>query len=134
MRRFARHPWVLYIAMMQHGIWALLLLVSENGLHTAPMSAFIGLGRWGAFAALSVITGMAIVGSRYGLSRNTGLLLVLPQQAALVMSAVSVAGLIAGSHYADGVIRPWEFIAADQSGGIILAVMHTGAIIDRYSK
>jgi hypothetical protein len=59
---------------------------------------------------------------------------MLPQQTLLIVSAIG--GMVAAAlgHYADGVMRPHLFIAADQLPGVVAAVCHSFAIIDLHRQ
>ena len=135
-----RYPYILWAATLQHIVWLILLSISEAPIHTAPMSALAFLGRPGAVIVLLV----SVVGSLFGLGYWHPMLnkfptinpafLLLPQQMILTASALTACVLIYQGHYADGVIRPSTFIAADQVGGIVIAICHTTAIIRTFRK
>lgn len=54
--------------------------------------------------------------------------LLLPQQILLMMSAAGATEAIWLAQFADGVIRPRAFIAADQLYSVLAAIGHTAAI------
>jgi hypothetical protein len=56
-------------------------------------------------------------------------LLLIPQQILLLLSATGAFEAMWLGQFADGVVRPNAFIVADQIGGVLLAVGHTVAII-----
>jgi len=58
-----------------------------------------------------------------------GLLAALPQQFILGIGAFGALTFIFGGHYADGVQRPVIFMFTDQFPFVILAILHTIAII-----
>ena len=58
------------------------------------------------------------------------LLFLIPQQWLLFLAAHGAVQAIYSSSFADGVVRPWSFIFADQFPYIILAIFHTLAIAD----
>jgi len=64
---------------------------------------------------------------RYGF---WGLTLALPQQFILMESLIGAVIAISTSSFADGVIRPRLFIAADQVPAILAAILHTMAIVN----
>lgn len=64
---------------------------------------------------------------------NYSPLLILPQQFFLILSTYGVMTAIATSSFADGVVRPWQFIASDQVMWLVLMVFYTYAIISRNS-
>lgn len=55
--------------------------------------------------------------------------MLLPQQALLMMSAAGAIEAIWLGQFADGVIRPHAFIAADQFNSVLAAIGHTAAIV-----
>ena len=62
-------------------------------------------------------------------SRVRSVLLLLPQQTLLVITAIGAILAAISGHYADGVPRPTLFILADQFPPILIAGAHTLAII-----
>ena len=62
------------------------------------------------------------------------LLVVLPQQFLLMFSAVGACVAIYHSQFADGVVRPRAFLAADQCPAIFLAIFHTCALVDLHVR
>lgn len=64
--------------------------------------------------------------------RRRGLLELLPQQFTLMMSAGGAIVCIWAGHFADGVIRPSAFLLVDQIPAVLIALMHSGAIVEIY--
>lgn len=62
------------------------------------------------------------------------LLLIIPQQLTLLLSALGACFAISASAFADGVVRPRLFIAADQLPAILSALFHTCAIVETYMR
>lgn len=120
---------MIYYAVFLHGIWALMILSSDDPFGSTPVHVLEIHPRIITSALLGGTAAMAVLGIQ---KRGTtaGWLLLLPQQILLIISAVG--GIVAAAlgHYADGVTRPHLFIAADQLPGIVAAVCHTFAIID----
>jgi len=56
-------------------------------------------------------------------------MLLLPQQTLLQMSAAAAVGAMVASQFADGVTRPRGFITADQIHIVLAALLHAAAII-----
>ena len=56
----------------------------------------------------------------------------LPQHAFLLLTTGSAVNLIMQQHYADGVMRPWQFILQDQLPIIILTFAYAFAMFDFY--
>ena len=57
-------------------------------------------------------------------------LLFIPQQIFLLMTTGSAIDLIIMQHYADGVLRSWQFILQDQLPTIVLTIGYFFAILD----
>jgi hypothetical protein len=57
------------------------------------------------------------------------ILLLLPQQSLLVISALGALSAIISGHFADGVVRPWGFIMADQFPIILSAILYSVSIV-----
>lgn len=56
--------------------------------------------------------------------------LLLPQMVLLWMSAVAGILAVLSKHYADGTIRPWPFILADQLPVMLLALLYTATVVE----
>lgn len=112
-----------------HLVWASILVFDHSATQATAVNAlhrFIGnellLAFTVAFAALVAFYAM--------LSRSPWtLLLLLPQQILLMMSAAGAVEAIWTAQFADGVIRSRAFIAADQVYSVLAAMGHTAAII-----
>jgi hypothetical protein len=71
----------------------------------------------------------AIISMRW--DRNLfGAMLLMPQQATLMLSAFTAGSCIWNGHYFDLEPRPRVFIAADQLPSILAMVIHTFALLD----
>ncbi len=119
---------VLYCTAI-HVIWACLILENHAATGATPVSALASLFKSdGVLAAvLLLVAALSIVGL---ISRMPwAVALLMPQQSLLLISAFGAAAAIISAQYADGVIRPQEFIAADQAGVILAAPAHAIAII-----
>lgn len=127
--RYFRYAWMIYYATILLCAWALMLLISDDPFGSTPVSAL----RFGhRFVTVPVLLAAAALAMRGVRKRGTvaGWLLMLPQQALLMISAVAGLVAIATGHYADLEPRPRLFIAADQMPGIVAAFCHSFAIID----
>lgn len=60
--------------------------------------------------------------------------LLIPQQVVLTLSADGAFDAIWLGHFADGTIRPWGFILADQVPALAIAAAHTVAILAHYMR
>jgi hypothetical protein len=85
----------------------------------------------GALLTASVLAAWAV--TRHQPSWQT-LAALLPQQAILTVSAYAAVAAVAAAHYGDGVIRPREFILADQKPVILVFVLHTAAVVEMHAR
>ena len=136
---------IIFAAIFLHFWWAGLLFFSEaplgitaiHDLHESVLLAWdhpsvIGHGPHMAiiFAVVGALALWSEVRSRTDLK---GVFLLSPQQVVLVLSAVSAVEAMARQSYADGVLRPFTFIAADQIVICLFALAHTVAIWQVFS-
>ena len=131
-----RIKWIIWLAIAIHTLWGVLLLTGNDSVRqiTAVHSSATRVGEWLPFGVMYLtIAAMAFVGGSgfFGpLTRMRNFLLCLPQQFFLVESAWGAIEAIAACQFADGVPRPWAFMAADQGQVVLLALLHTGAIVE----
>lgn len=117
-------------AIALHLWWVLMILIDQSALNATGLASLhqyvssplflatiLGLSALMAVAALFVRTPPWI------------LMLLLPQQIILMMSATGAVEAMWLAQFADGVIRPRAFIAADQMYSVLAAIGHTTAII-----
>jgi hypothetical protein len=118
---------VLY-AIALHFVWACLLMIDHAATQATAVNALSRYINSPELLALVVATagGAALV----GLSMKSAFLvmLLLPQQILLMMSAAGAVEAIWLSQFADGVVRSRAFIAADQVYSVLAAIGHTTAI------
>lgn len=112
-----------------HLCWAIIILFDESAVNATAVNAlfrYIDPPRLlaGSVAAAAFLALYAMLAPG-----TWTLLLLLPQQVLLMMSAAGAVEAIWASQFADGAIRPHGFIAADQIYSIIVAIGHTAAII-----
>ncbi len=115
-------------AVTLHFFWAFAILTDPLALGATGISS---LYRWihpGALlvavlcgASTLTLTGLTL---RYPWS----FVMLIPQQLLLMMSAAGAIEAVFLSQYADGVLRHWTFIAADQAYSVIAAMGHTLAM------
>ncbi len=123
--------WIFWLAVATHLVWgALLLFTSDGAAWVTSINHTISLG-FNRFT-LGTVYILASVCSVYGLLSSTKyrMLVMGPQQCLLLLSALGNCVAISHSAFADGVVRPWEFIMADQSPSVLLAVFHTLALLE----
>lgn len=126
--------YIVAFASMLHYSWAVLLVVDRSAsaptaIHTLDV---ICGGRYRAAFTLCVVATSAIVYPflRRRASARLMAVMLIPQQAVLLMSAFSGIFATAVQHYADGVLRPWPFILADQAPVILAALLYTAMVLE----
>ena len=55
------------------------------------------------------------------------------QQFFMLVSAFGAFNAIRHSRFADGVVRPWAFITADQHLWLLIGIAHTIAVVDKFT-
>lgn len=121
--------WIIVYACVLHVAQGVAVLADPAALHITPIAGIAWIGRWGTGSVLISVAVLALLGLRSWLG-ILGVILALPQQALLVATAYSALAAILRQSYADGVLRPLAFIAADQIGTVLLAIVHSVAIVD----
>lgn len=118
---------VAYVAVT-HLFWAALLTASPAAMNATPVS---GLAVLGGRPLLVVVLAGSGLGSLFALSVHRWWVMwfMIPQQVLLGLSLGTAGQAVAQQRYADGVLRPWTFIAADQAPTIVLAFAHLVAVI-----
>lgn len=119
---------VLY-AISLHLAWAILLLIDESAVNATAVNALFRYVHPPIVLAIAVASA-ALLALVAMVTRPTWtLVLLLPQQILLMMSAAGAIEAIWSAQFADGVIRSSAFIAADQLYSVLAAIGHTFAII-----
>lgn len=115
-------------AVALHLSWAIILLIDGSATNATAVHA---LHRYIALPLLPPVIAGAALFAVWGMISNSPwtLVLLLPQQILLMMSAAGAVEAIWLSQFADGVIRARAFIAADQLYSVLAAIGHTLAII-----
>ncbi len=128
--------WVIVLASALHLIWGVLIWQSAAPYATTPIAGIHSIlgDLGGRVVAGSVLCAVALLAlwSMYLHKNIFTLLMLLPQEAFLVMSASSVVLAMIQGHYADEVIRARAFIAADQILYLLLAILYPCAIWQAY--
>lgn len=135
-KRAWRHNWIAIAAAVVHGIWGIMLMVSDAPLHTTPLGHFPIKNHYVAgcvYFSASVLACVPIL--RRSLDTQfTGLACTIPQQFLLMVSAWTAIASVVQGKYPDGYVPVggWGFILADQLWAISGTVFHTIALIDWY--
>lgn len=131
-----RPIYVFSICVLVQCSWAALVLFDPSAANATPLS-----GPFGFFGERQLTTGLmlltanvlAVVAILNPPSVPT-FFLVAPQLVFVWAAAAASGVAIVEQHYADGVIRPFAFIAADQNIQIAFAVMYTIGIIQHFEN
>lgn len=120
---------IVIISVILHLVWAVALMGDHSALDATALSSIY---RYIAspeliVLALTIAAGLALI----GISTTTPwiVLLLLPQQCLLMMSAAGAIEAMYLGQFADGILRPHAFIIVDQLYSILIALGHTAAII-----
>ncbi len=120
---------MIVFAISLHFTWSALLLADPSTIHVTAIDA---LYRYidNVHALAAIVAGAAALAS-WGLFARMPwvVLLLIPQQILLMMSASGSIEAIWVSHFADGIVRSRGFLAADQLYAIVAAICHTIAIV-----
>lgn len=117
------------VAIVLHLVWAATIFLDDAATGSTAISALhrfiVDTGR------LSATIAVAAVLATFGLwtRRPWVVVLLIPQQILLCMSAAGAIEAMWLSQFADGVFRPRAFIIADQIYCPLVALGHTAAII-----
>ena len=111
---------------------ALFLLAFPDSVHIASLGVFHQIFSRPFFGAFLMLLGVAsaIVGlSIHHLGRLRMIFFLLQYFFLLTMAASSLSQDLQG-RYADGVVRPWQFILLDQLSVLLIPILYTAVIID----
>jgi len=120
-------------AVSLHYVWSVILLVDDAALGVTAIDAlhrYIPMP-WLTWALASVAS-LALIAM--AAQPPWFVVLLLPQQIFLLMSAAGAVEAIWIGQYADGVLRDRTFIAADQFYSILACLGHTVAIVAHASR
>lgn len=125
--------YVILMACLLHVAWAILLRFPGAEFAT-PVAMVVqicgGPGRAAIVLVAVAVAAVVFPFRRYGMSPIQMSLHLIPQQVVLLFSAGAGVRAIALGHYADGVHRPWAFIAVDQMAIILLALLYTAVVFE----
>lgn len=134
MKRSVNISWIIWYAILLQSCWGAMLIFSPIITDiTAIHSTMLLFKHRGLLAVVYLI---AALGSAVSLTTDRfspfkHFLMLLPQQFLLLISALGAANAMYLSQFADGVIRPRQFLIADQLPSVLIALLHTCAIIER---
>lgn len=120
---------VIYATILQL-ITAAFVLLSPNQIRVARLGVFYDLFSITWIGGLLMIASVAIAIIGMFKASKYRFLYFLPQYFFLLLTAGSAMYYVMQSHYADGVIRPWQFIFIDQLPSLITTSLYIFSILD----
>lgn len=128
-----RVSWVILYAVILHMVRGVLLMTSNEPIHGTSLSVMLEIVHSQFILGLTLFAVGLLSAASFTMKRcSLSLCLILPQQFILVVSALASTIAIFNGHFADGVEHSWALMAIDQLPIIILAIMHTFSIMDKY--
>ena len=132
-----RRQWIFTVAWLTHYVWAVVLLIGgePSGWCTSIAGSLRVFGS--NHTALAVFYALSSTLVLWSMHRDRvdvlGFWLCIPQQVAMLMSAIGSSKAILYQQFADGVTRPWAFICNDQILYLLIGVFHTAAMLDVFA-
>lgn len=133
-RRLVGSDLAILLTILLHIGEGLTFVATNQASGSIGMAALLSIFGTRALAAatLFVTAGLAVVGQWHaGIRPAVRFLLLLPQLSLLIITALGAVAAILASHYADGVPRPWIFIAWDQAHRLGMPLIYGAAIYAR---
>ena len=126
---------IIYYAIILQAITVLFLLTSPVPILVASLGVFYKIFMIPQIGALLMLLSiiLATIGLFVKTQSRLHFLFFIPQYLFLLLTAGSALNYVFEGHYADGVIRPWQFIFIDQIHSMILAFLYTSSIF-RFRK
>ena len=123
---------IIYYAIILQSITGVFLLTSEPPIRVASLGVFYDLFAIPQIGALLMLLGVffAVVGLFINNANKLRFLFFLWQYIFLLLTAGSSINYIYRGMYADGVIRPHDFIFLDQLPYLVIAFVYTIQIFD----
>lgn len=123
---------MIYFVILIQLITALFVLVSPEPIRVATLGVFYNLftiPQIGASLMLLAVV-LSIIGLIVKSQSRFRFLFFLPQFIFLLLTSGSALSYVIQGQYADGVIRPWQFIFIDQIYPLVLLFLYTLSIFD----
>ena len=122
---------VVWYAVALHLIWAICLFVSPAALHATAVAGPARLfpNRFGLAILLIAVASVAVISLFLKRLTPEKILLLVPQQLMLGLSAAAALSAMSHGHFADGVTRPHTFLVADQIPTVLALVFHSATIV-----
>lgn len=123
---------LLYFVAFKHLIWGIVIISTPFVINTSTLATINSLFVYYWAGGIALITSSLI--AIYGLKRSTTLLgdiiYLIPLQFFVWLAALTAVNAVLSGHYADGVIRPRQFIFVDQLTHILLSVFVTIVVFE----
>lgn len=121
----------IWYAIALHLLWAFLLVWNESATNATALAALSRLfpAVTGLVIVLFVVSLLAICGLFYRGNGPWGILLLVPQQLALGVSAAGAIRAMWLGQFADGVERSHVFLIADQCPAVLAFSVHSATIL-----
>lgn len=121
-----------WFAVTLHTVWACLLFVNGDARHATALYSLARL--WPARIGLALVLLAVAACATYALLRVRAvalsrILLLIPQQLVLGVSAAGAVRAMVLGHFADGIARPTAFIVADQLPAVLALFAHSATIV-----
>lgn len=116
-------------AVALHLWWTLMILIDRSAVNATGIASLHRFIFPAGLLAAVLFAAAVMAFAALFIRRPWMVLLLLPQQVLLMMSAAGALEAIWLAQFADGVLRPRAFIAADQMYSVLAAIGHTMAII-----
>ena len=118
------------IVSIIHLTWAGIIFTYGSIPHTTTLDIYSRIFAF-PFGALSLLTAACVaLYSLWAADERLRILFVLPQQFFLLLSSYGAIRAILLSQYADGVFRPWQFIAVDQVYVLVITAVYLYFLIN----
>lgn len=126
---------MIWYGAILHLVWGLMLMASPTVLGVTAVNSILSFGiinanTAGAFYILVAL--MALIGLNS--TRKRDIILLIPQSLLLLLSAYGAINAMILGQFADGVVRPFQFLIADQSPAVITAILHMVAVVAMYRE
>jgi hypothetical protein len=126
-----KNRFIILYAILTQGITSLFVLASQEPLRVANLGFFYQTFSDFKFGAvLMLIATLLALAGFFAKGDGFRFLLFLPQLGFLLLTSSSAIYHISQGHYADGVMKSWQFIFVDQMPAIVATLLYTFAIFD----
>lgn len=142
------HHFIIWYAVILHLLWAAILLgsgipIGATALTTmnimlSPMMIgavllLVGLSAWyGMYCGRCPERMVCNNAGRCFRRKRRDIIWMLPQQLILMIAAGDSLHAIIAGRYGDGTVRPTLFILADQAPGVLVAILHSLALVSLF--